>query len=344
MYRVDVTGEVRAAITGVGFAPPIRHVSSAEVEDRIARESGRLPVPRGTIEAISGISCRYMVADGEYASTLAIAAGRHALADAGLTPDSVDLLVFASASQDQIEPATAHIVADGLGVDAPAFDAKNACNSFVNGVEIAEAFLLTGRAGRALVVSGETPTLAARWNVGSIREFRRSFVGYTVGDLGTAAVLQTATDGRGIFYRHHVARSGHWPIVSVAGGGARNPAPDPEHYYLEGDGTALRDAFLALDADIVLRVFRETGTTWDDYAVVCAHQVTAPFVDDMVRKLGLPRDRLVVTIDGYGNVGSGTLPLGLALAREQGRVAPGDRVLWIGLAAGISVATMAFVV
>ena len=71
---------------------------------------------------------------------------------------------------------------------------------------------------------------------------------------------------------------------------------------------------------------------------------TVPFTDDLVRKVGLPRERLVTTVDRFGNVGSGTLPLGLALAREQGSVRAGDRVLWIGLGAGISVATMAFVV
>ena len=336
-------GELRAAIGGLGYAAPATLIPTRDVEARIAHESGRLPIPRGRIESISGIRSRFMVCPGEYASTLAIDAGRLALADAGIEPADVDLLLFASASQDQIEPATAHIVADGLGVRAPAFDAKNACNSFVNGIEIAEAFILTGRARRVLVVSGETPTLATRWNVRSVRELRRSFVGYTVGDLGTAAVIEAATDGRGIFYRHHHARSEHWGIVGLPGGGARHPGPDPEHAYIEGDGNALRNAFLALDADVVLRVFRETGTTWDDYAVVCAHQVTGPFTDDLVHKLGLPRERLVVTVDRFGNVGSGTLPLGLALARDAGRVARGDRVLWIGLAAGISVATMAFV-
>ena len=333
----------RAAITGVGYATPATLVPTSDLEARIAAASGRLPIPRGRIQSISGIRTRFMVGAGEYASTLAIAAARCALLDAGATPADIDLVVFASASQDQIEPATAHIVADGLGVRAAAFDAKNACNSFINGIEIAEAFLLTGRARRALVVSGETPTLAVRWKIGSVDDLRRSFIGYTVGDLGTAAVVEAATDGRGIFYRDHYADSRHWGIVALPGGGARHPGPDPDHCYIEGDGNALRDAFLDLDADVVLRLFRETGTTWDDYAVVCAHQVTTRFIDDLVHKVGLPRDKLVVTIDRFGNVGSGTLPLSLAIARAEGRVKPGDRVLWIGLSAGISVATMAFV-
>jgi 3-oxoacyl-[acyl-carrier-protein] synthase III len=335
--------EVRAAITGVGYATPARIVTSHEVEARIIKESGRLPIPRGRLEAISGIRSRYMVGPGEYASTLAIEAGRIALADAEMSAAAIDLLVFASASHDQLEPATAHIVAEGLGVNAPAFDAKNACNSFINGVEIAEAFILTGRARRALVVSGETPTLVTRWKVRSIRELRRSFIGYTMGDLGTAAVVEAATDGRGIFYSYHHATSKHWRIVQVPGGGARHPELDRDLFYSDGDGTALRDAFLEIDDEHLARLFRETGTCWDDYAIVCAHQVAIPFLGDLVTKTGLPMDRFVLTVDRFGNVSSGTLPLGLAIAKAEGRAKRGDRVLWIGLGAGISVAAMAFV-
>jgi 3-oxoacyl-[acyl-carrier-protein] synthase III len=335
--------EVRAAITGVGYATPARLVTSREVEARIAKESGRLPIPGGRLESISGIRSRYMVGPDECASTLAIDAGRLALADAEVAPSTVDLLVFASASHDQLEPATDHIVAEGLGVNAPAFDAKNACNSFINGVEIAEAFIRTGRARRVLVTSGETPTLVTRWKVRSIRELRRSFIGYTMGDLGTAAVVEAATDGRGIYYSYHHATSKHWRIVQVPGGGSRHPTLDREHFYSDGDGTALRDAFLEIDDEHLARLFRETGTCWDDYAIVCAHQVAIPFIDDLVTKTGMPMDRFVLTVDRFGNVSSGTLPLGLAIAKADGRVKPGDRVLWIGLGAGISVAAMAFV-
>ena len=334
---------IRAAITGVGYATPARLVTSLEVEARITEQSGRLPLPAGTIEAISGIHSRYMVGPGEFASTLGIEAGRIALDDAGVAADTVDLLVFASASHDQIEPATAHIVAEGLGVDAPAFDAKNACNSFINGAEIAEAFIKTGRAKRALVVSGETPTLVTRWKVGSLRELRRAFIGYTMGDLGTAAVFEAADDGRGIDFSDHHATSRHWRIVQVPGGGSRHPELDPDYYYSEGDGTALRDAFLEIDDAHLARLFAETGTCWDDYAIVCAHQVAIPFIGDLVRKTGLPMDRLILTVDTFGNVSSGSLPLGLAIAKAEGRVKPGDRVIWIGLGAGISVAAMTFV-
>ena len=250
--------------------------------------------------------------------------------------------MFASASHDQIEPATAHIVAEGLGVDAPAFDAKNACNSFINGAEIAEAFIKTGRASRALVVSGETPSSSPGGRSARSGSF-----------AGRLSATPWATSARPRFRaarrrtRHRLPRPPR--DVRSTGGSSRCRAAAratrrsiPTDCFSDGDGTALRDAFLEIDADHMARLFAETGTCWDDYAVVCAHQVAVPFIEDLVRKTGLPMDRLVLTVDAFGNVSSGSLPL--SLASPGGRPGqPGDRVIWIGLGAGISVAAMAFV-
>jgi 3-oxoacyl-[acyl-carrier-protein] synthase-3 len=334
-------GSTRAAIAGLGYAPASRLVTTAEVEARIRAESGRLPIPIGTLEAVSGIRTRHMVADGEYSSTLAVEAGRRALVDAGLRPADIELLIFAATSQDQVEPATAHIVADGLGVaGAMVFDVKNACNSFVDALRVADSMLRTGVARRALVVTGETPSVATRWSVSGTRQLRDAFVGYTVGDMGGAAVLEATDDGSGIFYGHSWSASEHWQTTQVPGGGSRHPRGD-EWTYSGGDGARLREICLAFDPDHALRVFRETDTTWDDYALVVVHQVTVRFVEEMAERLGIPLDRLETTVADFGNVAAATLPLALGRARESGRVRRGDRVLFFGLGAGISVATLA---
>lgn len=327
-------------IAGLGYSTPARCESSAEIEERICEAAGRLPVPPGTLLAISGIRSRYVVGPGEFASTLAVAAGRLALADARVGPSDVDLLVFASTSQDQVEPATAHIVADSLGIaGVSVFDVKNACNSFVDGIRVAEALMATGGAQRALVVTGETPTLAARYNVRSIREFRRAFLGFTVGDIGGAVVLERSDDERGVFYRDSWSASEHWTVSGVPGGGSRHPRGD-EYTYAEGDGARLREIIRGFDRDLVLRAFRETGTTADDFDLFIIHQVTRAFTDEVVEQLGLPPERVEWTIEGFGNVASGTLPLALGQARAAGRVTRGDRVLFVGFGAGISVATI----
>ncbi len=330
-----------ARIAGLGYAIPALYERAVDIEERIRAASGRLPVPAGTLEAISGVRGRHAVGPGEYASTLAAEAGRRALDDAGVGIEDIDLLLFASTSSDQVEPATVHMVADTIGYgDGSAFDVKNACNSFFEGLRVAEAMLATGAARRALVVTGETPTLAARYAVPGRREFRHAFIGYTVGDIGGAAVLEPSDDARGIFYAHSWTASRHWAVSQVPGAGSRHPRGD-EYLYAGGDGGQLRDIVRSFDPEVAMRVFRETGTTHDDYALFVIHQVTAPFTDEMTARLGLPADRVERTIEEFGNVASGTLPLALSRARDAGRVRTGDAVLFVGLGAGISVATMA---
>ena len=337
----SVTTRPIARIAGLGVALPAAMETVGAIEARIERESGRLPVPPGTLAAISGIRSRRSVGDGEYASTLAAGAARCALEDARVAIGDVDLLLFASTSQDQIEPATAHNVAHELGYrGGSAFDVKNACNSFVEGIRVAEAMLATGSARRALVVTGETPTLAARYAVPDRRAFRHAFIGYTVGDAGGAVVLEPSDDDRGVLYADSWSASEHWSVSTVPGGGSRHPRGD-EFLYAGGDGGELRDIVRSLDPAIATRVFAATGTTPDDYALFVVHQVTAPFADEMTERLGFPRERVVRTIEDYGNVASATLPLALACARDAGRVSRGDRVLFVGLGAGISVATLA---
>lgn len=328
-------------IAGLGYAAPARCESSEDIEDRIRSVAGRLPVPRGTLRTISGVDRRHVVEPGEQASTLAAEAGALALAEARLDPADVELLIFASTSQDQIEPATAHNVADRLGIKrAIVFDVKNACNSFVDGIRVAAAMIATGSATRALVVTGETPSLAAQYAVANVREFRDAFIGYTVGDAGGAVVLERSDDERGVFYQHSWSASEHWAVSGVAGGGSRHPRGD-EFLYAMGDGARLREIVRSFDPDISMRVYRETCTTVDDYRLFILHQVTAAFTDELIERLGLPPDRVERTIAEFGNVASATLPLALGQARDASRVGRGDHVLFVGLGAGISVATMA---
>jgi 3-oxoacyl-[acyl-carrier-protein] synthase-3 len=283
-----------------------------------------------------------VVGPGEFASTLAVSAGRSALVDAGLDPADIDLMIFASASQDLVEPATAHIVADALGIRGrTVFDVKNACNSFVDGLRVAEALIETGRATRALIVTGETPTLAARYDVRTVREFRRGFLGYTVGDVGGAVVLEPSDDDRGIFHRDSWSASEHWTVSGVPGGGSRHPRGD-EFTYAEGDGARLRTIIRSFDRDLFHRVFRETGTTASDYRTFIIHQVTRSLTDEVIEDLGIPPDRVEWTIEDFGNVASGTFPLALRRAVDAGRMQQGDRGIFLGLGAGISIATMAF--
>jgi 3-oxoacyl-[acyl-carrier-protein] synthase-3 len=326
---------IRVGISAVGASLPDQVITSTALQDRIAAASGLTLTP-GLFEQMSGIATRRMARDDEYASTLAIAAAREALATAQLDPFDIDLLLFASASRDVVEPATAHIVQAELGSKAHALDVTNACNSFVNGIDLARSLIVAGRAERALVVTGETPTRAMRPRLDSLAQARAAFAGYTFGDAGAAVVLEPVARG-GIIDVDTETLSEHWGVGGIFGGGSRHPRSE-EHTYFHGDGQKLRGVFEKLGTGILDRLRNRTGYDWDDYAHVLVHQVTMPYLERFIEVTGVPRDKLVVTVGELGNVASATL--GLQLARIYPTLGRGDRVLFVGLGGGVSVMTM----
>jgi len=297
-------------------------------------------VRRGIIAARTGIQARRVAADHEQCSDLAVRAARAALDQAGLAPYEVDLLIFAAASQDLIEPATAHIVQHKLGTRCQVLDVKNACNSFLNGLQVAESLICTGAARHALVVTGEVCSRAVRWHVRDADEFRRFFPGWTMGDAGAAVVLTPATDqGRGIRYRSFAARSAYWPLATIPYGGSMHPRGD-DYAYLHGDGPALRDAFVTEGPAILHGMMEAAGVTFDDVDHIFVHQVGEAYHAAMLSATGIPAHKVRGTVAQLGNMASATLPVAHAQAVADGTVQPGERVLWLGMASGISVGVL----
>ena len=337
-----------AVLAGVGVHLPERTVEVADAERDLHRRSPHAAPRLPMVSRLTGVRRVHVLPDDWDASDLAVAAAAKLLAEQGLGPDDVDLLLFASASQDMVEPATSHIVAAKLGVRAPVMDVKNACNSVVNAIEVAEALVARGRYGTVLVACGEAPSRAVRWDVPDRATYLLSAPGYTMSDAGAALLLRRATaadagavDGagraapRGVLAAAFAAESRHWDVGMLPGGGTAHPR-DVDRTYFEIDGGRLREAFLALGPDVVLRALAEAGVTWDDVALVAVHQVAVAYLDDVRAALGLPDGRTLLTVADHGNVASATLPLQLATALESGRVGPGDVVVLVGLAGGIS--------
>jgi len=256
------------------------------------------------------------------------------LADRGIVPADLDLVLFASASQDMAEPATGHIVCAKLGARCPTFDVKNACNSVLNAIQVGDALIGTGQYERVLVATGETPSRAIRWRVRDFAQFAESFPGYTLSD-GGAAVLLERDPGTGIFHRSFVADSSYWNVGTLPGGGSAHPR-DPEYTYYRMDGPGLRKAFEAFGRGPLDAALAAAGVSWDDFAVICVHQVTVPYLAAVIEQSGMPADRVLVTLPEHGNLASASLPFQLSTAIQQGRAEPGDRVALVGLAGGVS--------
>jgi 3-oxoacyl-[acyl-carrier-protein] synthase-3 len=326
-----VTPSSRLAALGVHL--PDRTRRTVETERELRQRNPGLKLPTGLIARMTGVETVHVKPDDWQASDLAVAAAREALAE---SPEPVDLVIFASASQDLVEPATSHIVAAKLGIDAPVMDVKNACNSVLNAMQVGDALIRSGQYRRVLIASGEGPSVAVRWELRDHAQFISSFPGYTMSDGGAAIVLEACSDAdAGILETRFRAVSRHWSIGTLPGGGTMRPH-DLDAAFFDMDGRGLQRAFLELGPEPVLELLAARDVSWRDFSLVAIHQVAVPYLPPIFERLGVPMDRTIVTVGEHGNLASATLPLQLKLARESGMIEPGGLALLIGLAGGIS--------
>jgi 3-oxoacyl-[acyl-carrier-protein] synthase-3 len=336
---VPVSPARRATIISAASHIPDDVITSQEAARRV-RELGGLRMPEKFIEQMTGIVSRPVMLPEDQASTLAAAAGLRALHQANMSPTDIDLLIFASAGRDMVEPATAHATQEILGTKARCFDVSNACNSLIDGIDIAVSMIESGRAERALVVTGEAPSRAVKWDISNRSELIEYFAGLTFGDAGTALLLAPVESGdAGVFYRTAEAHSEHWELGGLFGGGSRHPR-DPEWSYFRGDGRQLREAFEQQGDLILRRTLADTGTRFEDYRRILVHQVSEQYLDRFIAVTGIPPHLLVRTVSRYGNLAAATM--GVQLTEVFHELDPGDRVLMVGLGGGISLATMAW--
>ncbi|MDO4241804.1 MAG: 3-oxoacyl-[acyl-carrier-protein] synthase III C-terminal domain-containing protein [Microbacteriaceae bacterium] len=325
----------RAHIVDVAtwFPPTVR--STAEAEARLAAENPGMKIPTSLIGRMTGVEQVYVADDETQASDLAASAAR--ALPGGY--DDVDLLIFSSATQDLIEPATAHIVAAKLDLKVPVFDVKNACNSVLNALEIADAFIRAGMYQKILIVSGEKPSVATRWRLDRAEDFVRSFPGYTMGDAGAALVVAAGDDSAGIIGAGMLARSDNWRVGTVASGGTLDPSAEFGRWF-DIDGVALHAVFKSIPKQPVQQLIARSGVDPRQAEFVAVHQVALPYLKFTRKMLGITAEQMILTLPDHGNIASVTLPRQIELARQQGRTRPGAEALLVGLAGGVSVGIM----
>ena len=308
----------RSVILGVGSALPSRRVSNEELA-RTVDTSDQWIVER------TGIRSRYVAADGETTATLATDAARRALDHAGLAATDIDLIVLATATPDQTFPSSATKVQAALGIDdCIAFDVHAVCTGFLYALSVADSMLRSGNAGKALVIGAETFSRILDW------EDRGTCVLF--GDGAGALVLASEEGERGILATKLHADGRHNDLRFVDGG----PSTTGTVGKLRMKGREVfRHAVVNL-AEVLNEVLAEAGLSSDDVDWVVPHQANARILDATARKLGLPAEQVVVTVDEHANTSAASVPLALDTAVRDGRIKQGDIVVLEAMGGGFT--------
>jgi len=308
----------RAAIAGTGSALPPRRVTNEELA-RTVDTSDEWIVER------TGIRARHIAGEGETTATLATEAARKALAAAGMDASAIDLIVLATATPDQTFPATATKVQDALGIrDCVAFDVAAVCSGFLYALSVAESMIRGGGSTNALVIGAETFSRILDW------EDRATCVLF--GDGAGAVVLTPAEDGRGVLSTALHADGRHNQLLYVDGG----PSTTGTVGKLRMKGSEVfRHAVVNLAA-VLEEAIGKAGLTVADVDWVVPHQANRRILDATARKLGLPPERVVITVDEHANTSAASVPLALDVAVRDGRIKRGDLVVLEAMGGGFT--------
>ncbi|MGZ3197854.1 MAG: beta-ketoacyl-ACP synthase III [Croceibacterium sp.] len=312
---------IRSVIRGSGSALPKRVVTNAELAKTVDTSDE-------WIRERTGITQRYIAGEGETTSTLATGAARAALADAGIEAKAVDLIVLATATPDRTFPATATLVQDALGCDgAAAFDVAAVCSGFLYALATADSMIRTGMAKCALVIGAETFSRILDWTD------RTTCVLF--GDGAGAVVLMAedvAEDGPGVLATRLHAAGEHGDLLYVDGGPSTTGTVGKVRMM---GREVFRHAVVNL-AEVLEEVLTATGYTSADIDWVVPHQANRRILDATAKKLGLPIDKVIITVDRHANTSAASVPLAFDEARRDGRLKPGELVMLEAMGGGFT--------
>lgn len=313
----------RSVVAGSGAYLPARVVTN----DELAR---RVDTSDEWIVARTGIRQRHVAAEGELTSHLATAAAERALANAGVAAEDVDLIVLATSTPDQTFPATAARVQHALGMTrGAAFDVQAVCTGFIYALAVADNFLRCGQAETVVVVGAETFSRLLDW------ADRTTCVLF--GD-GAGAVVLRSEEGKGSsadrgILSHRLRSDGRHHDLLYANGG---PSSTGTAGVVRMDGRKVFRHAVEKLSGVVEDCFDGTGLSVGDLDWLVPHQANLRILDGTARKLGLPPDKVIVTVDRHANTSAASVPLALDEGRAAGRVRPGQLVLMEAMGGGFT--------
>ena len=324
------------AIAGLAHIDAPRQLTSAEINARLKPTLDRLGIKANVLEDIAGIRSRRLWDDGVEASDAATLAGVKALADAGIDPSRIGLLVNTSVSRDYLEPSTASIVSGNLGLSdmCQNFDVANACLAFLNGMDIASRMIERGEIDYALIVDGETANLAYEKTLARMaspdlteEEFRNEMATLTLGCGAAGMVLARAELAPGApRYRGGVSRAAtQWN--TLCRGNLDRMVTDTKTLLIEGMKLAAK-TFAA--AKLAL------GWVVEEVDEFVIHQVSKVHTQAMIEAFGIDPKKVLTIFGEHGNIGPASVPIVLSKLREMGRLKKGDRVALLGIGSGLN--------
>ena len=314
---------IRSVVCGVGSCLPKHAVSNAELEKTVDTTDE-------WIRQRTGIRQRYIAGDGETSASLGTRAAARALAAAHLTAADIDLVIVATSTPDYTFPATATQIQAALGMaHGVAFDLQAVCSGFVFAVTTADKFLVSGSHKRALVIGAETFSRLLDW------EDRGTCVLF--GDGAGAIVLEAQeSDGSlaspGVITSKLRSDGRHRAKLFVDGG----PSTTKTVGHLRMEGREVFKHAVGMVTDVIKACFEDAGVTAADIDWFVPHQANRRIIDASADKLGLPREKVVVTVDRHGNTSAASIPLALDVAVADGRIKPGDLVMIEAMGGGFT--------
>ena len=317
---------IRSLIRGAGSAMPQRVVTNAEL-------AGRLDTSDEWIIERTGIRQRHIAGEGETTGTLAIAAARAALADAGIDAKKIDLIVLATATPDNTFPATATKVQAALGCNGcPAFDVQAVCSGFLYAMTTADAMLRSGQATCALVIGAETFSRILDWEDRTTAVLFGDGAGAIVLEAQDVAEGTAKSEGPGILTSQLHADGAQHDLLYVDGG----PSTTQTVGHLRMKGREVFRHAVGNLAQVLGDVVAKAGITVDQIDWVVPHQANIRILEATAKKLGLAPEKVIVTVDKHANTSAASVPLAFAAARADGRIKPGDLVLFEAMGGGFT--------
>ncbi|MBA3057884.1 MAG: ketoacyl-ACP synthase III [Gammaproteobacteria bacterium] len=311
-------------ITGTGSYLPPRRLSNADLAAELATQG--IETSDDWIVERTGIRARHFAAPEVCSSDLGLEAARQALQAAGVKAQDIDLIIVATSTPDMVFPSTACILQDKLGANGcPAFDVQAVCSGFIYALSIADAMIKTGAASRALVIGAEV--------FSRILNFNDRSTCVLFGD-GAGAVVLEASDTPGILASDLHADGKHVGILCVPG-------------HVSG-GNVLGQALLQMDGQAVFKLavgvldaaaraaLAKAGKTEADIDWLIPHQANLRIMQSSARKLKLPMEKVIVTVDQHGNTSAASIPLALDAAVRSGKVKAGELLLLEGVGGGFT--------